>query len=73
MVGNNNDKNNKHLKYTPDEGYTQAMLYLDDESDYLDLLGISLKCQFSDYKQLQLVFFFLFFFYPLQQKQVDDT
>ena len=55
MVVSDNDKNNKHHKYTLVEAL-QAVLAFGDESDYSDLLGPSLKYQYNDCNQLQLVF-----------------
>ena len=68
MVGGDNNKNNKHYKYTLDETL-QAVLEFDDESNYSDLLGPSLKYQSNDCNQLQLAFVPD----PLQRKQLDDT
>ena len=51
MVGSDIDKNNKHHKYTLDET-VQPVLEFDDESDYSDLLGPSLKYQCNDCNQL---------------------
>ena len=63
-----NDKNNKHHKYTTVETL-RAVLELNDESNYLDLLGRSLKYQSNNCNQLQLVFVPE----PLQQKQRDAS
>ena len=68
MLGRDNDKNNKHHKYTLDETL-QVVLEFDDENEYSDLLVPSLKYQSNDCNQQQLVFVHN----PLQQKQLDNT
>ena len=55
MATTNDDKNNKHHKYTLVETL-RAVLELNDESNYLDLLGPSLKYQSNNCNQVQHVF-----------------